>query len=115
MNRTRRGSVLILALLLVFPIMGVVPMVSAQDPEVMSFVMAYPSDVGEQNPIFARSARSLWYDMLIYDTLISFDENADLIPWLAESWDISMIHRVIGDTKTFSLKNSCLMWRRNSG
>ncbi len=89
MNRKQKARCLVLALLLVFPIMGVAPMVVAQADPVMSFVMAYPSDVGEQNPVFARSARSTWYDMLIYDTLISFDENFEMIPWLAESWTIS--------------------------
>ncbi len=55
----------------------------------MEFVMAYGSDIGELNPMFYRSERSHWYDMLVYDTLISFDENLNAIPWLAESWDIS--------------------------
>jgi peptide/nickel transport system substrate-binding protein len=55
-------------------------------PSPMDFVMAYPSDIGELNPIFARSARSTWYDMLVYDTLISFDNDLNPIPWLAESF-----------------------------
>jgi ABC-type transport system substrate-binding protein len=50
------------------------------------FIMAYPSDIGELNPIFYRSERSHWYDMLVYDTFVSFDENMDPIPWLAESF-----------------------------
>ncbi|MHA1636887.1 MAG: ABC transporter substrate-binding protein [Candidatus Thorarchaeota archaeon] len=66
----------------------------------MDFVMAYPSDIGEQNPVFARSARSTWYDMLIYDTLISYDDNLDIIPWLAESWDMS----TDGMTLTFTIR-----------
>jgi ABC-type transport system substrate-binding protein len=70
----------------------------------MSFVMAYPSDIGEQNPIFARSARSTWYDMLIYDTLISFDEDFNLIPWLAESWDVS----TDGLTVTFTIREGAV-------
>ena len=104
MNRNRRASCLLLALLLVFPIMGVAPMVVAQEDEVMSFVMAYPSDVGEQNPIFSRSARSLWYDMLIYDTLLSYDEDSNLIPWLAEAWDIS----ADGLTLTFTIREGAV-------
>ncbi|NHJ13478.1 MAG: ABC transporter substrate-binding protein [Candidatus Thorarchaeota archaeon] len=51
-----------------------------------TFVMAYPSDIGELNPMFYRSERSHWYDMLVYDTLISYDNNLDPIPWLAESF-----------------------------
>jgi len=104
MNRKRRFSCLILAVLLVFPIMGVAPAVIAQADPVMSFVMAYPSDVGEQNPIFARSARSTWYDMLIYDTLVSFDENFDMIPWLCESWATS----TDGLTVTFTIREGAV-------
>ncbi|MFW9833409.1 MAG: ABC transporter substrate-binding protein [Candidatus Thorarchaeota archaeon] len=103
MNRKQRGSFIVLALLLVFPIMGVAPKAVAQD-DVMSFVMAYPSDIGEQNPIFARSARSTWYDMLIYDTLISFDENFNMIPWLCESWDVSSD----GLTVTFTIREGAV-------
>jgi ABC-type transport system substrate-binding protein len=52
----------------------------------VEFIMAYPSDIGELNPIFWRSERSHWYDMLVYDTLVAFDDNMDPIPWLAESF-----------------------------
>jgi peptide/nickel transport system substrate-binding protein len=72
---------------LLFPLAGV-PIASAQETE-MLFVMAYGSDLGELNPLFARSERSLWYDMLVYDTLISYDDDLNLIPWLAESWSVS--------------------------
>ncbi|NHJ13479.1 MAG: hypothetical protein EAX95_07365 [Candidatus Thorarchaeota archaeon] len=54
-----------------------------------SFVMAYPSDIGELNPMFYRSERSHWYDMLVYDSLISYDNNLNPIPWLAESFDVA--------------------------
>jgi ABC-type transport system substrate-binding protein len=88
MNKTKRASYVIIALLLFFPMIGA-PAVAAQDDAVMEFVMAYPSDLAEQNPIFARSARSTWYDMLVYDTLISYNDNLEKIPWLAESWTVS--------------------------
>jgi ABC-type transport system substrate-binding protein len=67
----------------------------------MEFVMAYGSDIGELNPIFYRSERSHWYDMLVYDTLISFDENLEPIPWLAEDWDIS----ADGTTVNFTIRS----------
>ncbi|MHA1636396.1 MAG: ABC transporter substrate-binding protein [Candidatus Thorarchaeota archaeon] len=53
------------------------------------FIMAYGSDLGELNPMFYRSERSHWYDMLVYDTLISYDEGLNPIPWLCESYDVS--------------------------
>jgi len=67
----------------------------------MEFVMAYGSDIGELNPMFYRSERSHWYDMLVYDTLISFDDNLDPIPWLAEDWDIS----ADGTTVNFTVRS----------
>ncbi|KXH72894.1 MAG: hypothetical protein AM326_00785 [Candidatus Thorarchaeota archaeon SMTZ-45] len=67
----------------------------------MEFVMAYSSDIGELNPMFYRSERSHWYDMLVYDTLISFDDNLDPIPWLAEDWDISSD----GKTLNFTIRS----------
>ncbi|MHA1636398.1 MAG: hypothetical protein ACTSUB_00140 [Candidatus Thorarchaeota archaeon] len=56
MNTKKRLSCIILAVLLFCPVMDAP--VAAQDAAVMDFVMAYPSDVGEQNLLFARSARS---------------------------------------------------------
>jgi len=61
--------------------------VAAQDEEI--FVMAYPSDIGEMNPLFIRSERTHWFIIQIYDTLIAYDADLNPIPWLAESWEIS--------------------------
>ncbi|TFF93827.1 hypothetical protein EU546_05725 [Candidatus Thorarchaeota archaeon] len=55
----------------------------------MEFVMAYSSDIGELNPMFYRSERSHWYDMLVYDTLITYNNDLEPIPWLAEDYSIS--------------------------
>lgn len=55
----------------------------------MLFVMAYGSDIGEMNPLTWRSERSHWYCMLVYDTLLSFNDDMELIPWLAEDWAVS--------------------------
>jgi len=53
------------------------------------FVMAYPSDIGEMNPLFSRSERTGWYLIQVYDSLIAYNTTMDPIPWLAESWEIS--------------------------
>ncbi|MFW9921417.1 MAG: ABC transporter substrate-binding protein, partial [Candidatus Thorarchaeota archaeon] len=66
----------------------------------MLFVMAYGSDIGELNPLFYRSERSHWYDMQVYDTLISYDENLDPIPWLSESYAVS----TDGTTVNFTIR-----------
>ncbi|MFX1369824.1 MAG: ABC transporter substrate-binding protein, partial [Promethearchaeota archaeon] len=81
-------SYLVIALFLFFPAAVMVPAAVAQTPE-MLFVMAFPSDIGELNPIYWRSERSHWYDMLVYDTLLAYDENLEKIPWLAESYSVS--------------------------
>jgi ABC-type transport system substrate-binding protein len=67
---------------LFFPAMSVPAAVAQTDSE-MLFVMAYGSDIGELNPLFWRSERSHWYDMLVYDTLLSYDDDLNIIPWLA--------------------------------
>ncbi|MEA2089491.1 MAG: ABC transporter substrate-binding protein, partial [Thermoproteota archaeon] len=54
-----------------------------------TFVMAYPSDVGEMNPLFSRSERTGWYLIQVYDSLLAYDTEMNPIPWLAESWDAS--------------------------
>ncbi|MHA1961006.1 MAG: ABC transporter substrate-binding protein [Candidatus Thorarchaeota archaeon] len=96
MKLKKRVGLLSLAMLLCLPV-GVP--VLAQD-DVMTFVMAYPSDIGELNPLLWRSERSHWYDMLVYDTLISYDENMLAIPWLAEAYSIS----ADGLTVTFTIR-----------
>jgi len=68
--------------------------VTAEDEEI--FVMAYPSDIGEMNPLFSRSERTGWYLIQIYDSLIAYDTEMTPIPWLAESWEIS------ADAKNFT-------------
>jgi len=70
-----------------FPAVGI-PNVEAQAPT-MPFVMAYGSDIGELNPLLWRSERSHWYDMLVYDTCLSYDDDLLIIPWLAESYAVS--------------------------
>jgi peptide/nickel transport system substrate-binding protein len=70
----------------------------------MEFVMAYGSDLGELNPVFWTSERSHWYDMLVYDTLLSSDDNMSPIPWLAEAFSVSSD----GLTVTFDIRNGAL-------
>ncbi|MHA2143661.1 MAG: ABC transporter substrate-binding protein [Candidatus Thorarchaeota archaeon] len=79
---------IVLTLILFFPAIASVPAVVAQD-EVMEFVIAYPSDLGELNPLYWQSERSHWYDMCVYDYLLSYDDNLELIPWLAEAFSVS--------------------------
>ncbi|MBN2229197.1 MAG: ABC transporter substrate-binding protein [Candidatus Thorarchaeota archaeon] len=83
----RKICYVIMAMFLFFPAMAA-PSVTAQADE-MLFVMAYGSDIGELNPLFWRSERSHWYDMLVYDTLLSYDDDMEIIPWLAESYVVS--------------------------
>ena len=87
MNSRRKILYVVVAVFLFFPASGFVN-VDAQEAE-MPFVMAYGSDIGELNPLTARSQRSAWYDMLVYDSLLSYDEDLNLIPWLAEDYAVS--------------------------
>jgi peptide/nickel transport system substrate-binding protein len=83
----RNISYAIIAMFLFFPAVGI-PNAVAQEPE-MPFVMAYGSDIGELNPLVWRSERSHWYDMLVYDTLLTYDDDLNIIPWLAEDYVVS--------------------------
>jgi ABC-type transport system substrate-binding protein len=74
------------------------PIYMWSDVDNSTFVMAYSSDIGELNPLFYRSERSHWYDMLVYDTLITYDINMNPIPWLAESWAVSSNARQVNFT-----------------
>ncbi|MHA1926123.1 MAG: ABC transporter substrate-binding protein [Candidatus Thorarchaeota archaeon] len=86
--KKQSNALLILALFLFFPAFASVPTAVAQD-EIMEFVMSYERDMGELNPIFTRSARTGWYSMLVYDSLLSCDENLNPTPWLAEAYSVS--------------------------
>ena len=83
----RKLTYAIIGMFLFFPAVGILP-VEAQAPT-MPFVMAYGSDIGELNPLLWRSERSHWYDMLVYDTLLTYDDDLLIIPWLAESYAVS--------------------------
>lgn len=87
MNSRRKLLYVVLACFLFFPAAGVAT-VAAQDTDSV-FVMAYGSDIGELNPLTWRSERSHWYDMLVYDSLLSYDDDLEIIPWLAESYAVS--------------------------
>ena len=87
MNSRRKILYVLIAVFLFFPAAAYTN-VRAQSSD-MPFIMSYSSDIGELNPLTWRSERSHWYDMLVYDTLLSYDDNLDLIPWLAESYVVS--------------------------
>ncbi len=97
----KKVALFLLAILLCIP--GGMP-VRAQADEDMTFVMAYPSDIGELNPMFYRSERSHWYDMLVYDTLISYDNDLKAIPWLAEEFSVT----ANGLSVTFTLRTGAV-------
>ena len=99
----RKFTYVILAMFLFFPAMGVPAVMAQAEPE-MLFVMAYGSDIGELNPLFWRSERSHWYDMLVYDTLLSYDDNLDIIPWLCEDYSVS----ADGLTITFDIREGVI-------
>ncbi|MGQ4912810.1 MAG: ABC transporter substrate-binding protein [Candidatus Thorarchaeota archaeon] len=99
MFNRRKVCYVILAMFLFFPAIGVPAAASTAESE-MLFVMAYGSDIGELNPLTWRSERSHWYDMLVYDTLLSYDDDLQIIPWLAENYSVS----TDGLTITFDIR-----------
>jgi peptide/nickel transport system substrate-binding protein len=63
------------------------------------FIMAYPSYIRRYNPIMGTDGRSALVVTLVYDDLVAFDEDMNLIPWLASDWTVS----TDGMTVTFNL------------
>lgn len=54
-----------------------------------TFNMAYPSDVSYLNVFDYVDERSGWVATGIYDTLIAYDDELTIVPWLAESYLMS--------------------------
>jgi peptide/nickel transport system substrate-binding protein len=79
----------ILLLLLVIAIISPLSSLPVAADAENIFVMAYPSDIGEMNPLFSRSERTGWFLIQIYDSLIAYDTEMNTIPWLATSWEIT--------------------------
>jgi len=63
------------------------------------FIMAYPSFIRDYNPIMAGDGRSLLVMSMVFDALVSYDDDMNLIPWLATDWEVS----TDGLTITFNL------------
>ena len=53
------------------------------------FIMAYPSYISHYNPIAADDGRSLLVMSMVFDALVSYDKDMNIVPWLATDWTIS--------------------------
>ena len=47
------------------------------------------SDITSLDPAFAKDQRNIWAVHQLYNTLVGLDENLNIVPELAESWEIS--------------------------
>ncbi|MCD6348546.1 MAG: hypothetical protein J7L91_02865 [Candidatus Korarchaeota archaeon] len=65
-----------------------------------TMVIRYPSAPEPLSPMAADNGRALYYNSLVYDTLVAYDKNLKPIPWLAEKWELSED----GKTLTFHLR-----------
>lgn len=97
--KKHKFGLVVLAMLLVIPVVSIPVLAQAEDE--MLFVMAYGSDIGQLNPLTWRSERAHWYDMLVYDTLLSYDDDLNIIPWLASAYEVSSD----GLTVTFTIRD----------
>jgi peptide/nickel transport system substrate-binding protein len=62
------------------------------------------SGVPTLDPAFAKSQSVMWIDHQLYNTLVETDDNLNMVPSLAKSWDISLDNL----TFTFHLRNNVL-------
>lgn len=68
---------------------SLVNMYNKRDPN-QGFVIAFPSDVRTTgNPLRTTDFRSKMYEVMIYDRLLAYDTELNLVPWLAEDYTIS--------------------------
>ena len=62
------------------------------------------SGIASLDPAFAKSQSVMWIDHQLYNTLVETDDNLDIIPSLAHSWDISPDNLIF----TFHLRGNIL-------
>lgn len=60
-----------------------------------------PNNVTSLDPAFAKDRNNIWVVDHLYSTLVQFDDNMEIVPDLAKSWNISPD----GMTYTFHLRN----------
>ncbi len=58
------------------------------------------SGIASLDPAFAKAQSVMWADHQLYNTLVEIDDNLNIVPSLATSWDISEDHRIF----TFHLR-----------
>jgi len=70
------------------------------------FIIAFNNEPETFSPMAATTGRSLFYSMIVYDSLLAFDENLVPIPWMA-----SELPEVSSDGKTMTFRlNPNLKW-----
>jgi ABC-type dipeptide transport system, periplasmic component len=60
------------------------------------------SGIASLDPAFAKSQSVMWIDHQLYNTLVEIDDNLNMVPSLARSWDISDDNLIF----TFHLRNN---------
>ena len=70
-------------------IYSLINMYNERDPS-QGLMIAYPSDVRTTgNPLRTTDMRSKLYEVLMFDRLLAYDTDLNLVPWLAEDYTIS--------------------------
>ena len=79
------------------------PALAANSWDKDTLVYAWSSNVGPLNP-HAYGANKMFAQALVYEPLVQYGEGGKIIPWLAESWQISSDGKVY----TFTLRDNVL-------
>ena len=76
---------------------------SKAPPAGKSFTVALEGDIVSLDPAYVYDYTSGIVSRQIYETLLTYDENDNLIPWLAESWravdNLTYVYQLRGDVK----------------
>lgn len=97
----------------VYTFLALLVMVGCHDDlETSNRIFRYnlPNNVTSLDPAFAKNRNNIWVVDHLYSTLVQFDDQMNIIPDLASSWEVSED----GLNYTFYLRDS-VMFRGNSG
>jgi len=53
------------------------------------FIIGFPGDIMQLNPYRTTDLRTQWYEILVYDSLVAYTPDLQVIPWLAEDFSSS--------------------------
>ena len=89
MNRSRNYQLSFIQLSIIVFLCGIISCKSHQHPDKKIFQYNEQTGIASLDPAFAKNQSIMWAVHQLYNTLVQVDENMQLKPSLAKSWEIS--------------------------